>query len=594
MKKIFLIAMTMMLAFPSLPLAASSGEAGDYSAKDEVVYAKLSPEGKQHELYIVNSFEITKAGSITDYGNYSNLKNLTDTSEIKKNGDKISFDAPDGRFYYQGNLDNQPLPWNFQFSYSLDGKKMNVKEMLGKDGKLTIRIKTSPNEEANEVFFENYLLQISFTLDSDIYKHIKADDGIIANAGKNKQVNFTVLPGKEGDFTLEAEVADFEFAGIEISAVPSTMAIDFPETEEMTKDMESLADAIESVNEGVSQFQDGVSQLNSGVSELKNGSSQYKDGISQLGQSSAGLVKASESIQHSLKTMEKSLQDSNSPALDEIDALFDGLYKLADGLYETKDQIAALREGYVTAYETMNDVMETLPSAPISEKSEQSLLNSNADKEVIQQLLDAYENAVTAKAVYHQLQEGFLTVDGALKALSESMNAMGDQVKEMAQEVSASLNNTEIEESLSKLQDGIGALASHYAAFHDGLVSYTDGVKQLSRAYDDVHSGISGLSEGTNNLETGASELHQGTNELHKSTMHLPEEMQEEIDRMMEEYDSSDFEPVSFVSKKNNEKINSVQFVIKTESVTKEEAETEIAEKKEEKGFWERLLDLFR
>jgi hypothetical protein len=36
-----------------------------------------------------------------------------------------------------------------------------------------------------------------------------------------------------------------------------------------------------------------------------------------------------------------------------------------------------------------------------------------------------------------------------------------------------------------------------------------------------------------------------------------------------------------------------VQFVIKTESITKEEEESATEEEEEEPGFWSRLMDLF-
>ena len=55
---------------------------------------------------------------------------------------------------------------------------------------------------------------------------------------------------------------------------------------------------------------------------------------------------------------------------------------------------------------------------------------------------------------------------------------------------------------------------------------------------------------------------------------------------------NSDFEPVSFVSAKN-EKVTSVQFVIKTEAVEKEEQETKQAKPEKKKGFWDLLLELF-
>ncbi|WP_428910896.1 hypothetical protein [Niallia sp. Krafla_26] len=109
-----------------------------------------------------------------------------------------------------------------------------------------------------------------------------------------------------------------------------------------------------------------------------------------------------------------------------------------------------------------------------------------------------------------------------------------------------------------------------------------------------MHSGIVELSEGTGQLKTGVLELHDGTDTLYSSTNNLPAQMQEEIDKLISEFDKSEFKPVSFVSPKNNEVINSVQFVMKTAEITlKEKGETETKVEEKEKGFWDRLMDLF-
>ena len=84
--------------------------------------------------------------------------------------------------------------------------------------------------------------------------------------------------------------------------------------------------------------------------------------------------------------------------------------------------------------------------------------------------------------------------------------------------------------------------------------------------------------------------MHRGTSELARSTRNLPDQMQSEIDQMVSEYDRSDFDPVSFVSPKNK-RVDSVQFILKTESIKKEEAKPKGGTKAGKKGvfgtgFW--------
>src|SRR5699024_10388522 len=74
----------------------------------------------------------------------------------------------------------------------------------------------------------------------------------------------------------------------------------------------------------------------------------------------------------------------------------------------------------------------------------------------------------------------------------------------------------------------------------------------MTTNYQKLDSGIQELSEGTSALESGASDLHEGTKELQGETNDLPDEMQSKIDELMEEYENKDFDPVSFVSDKND------------------------------------------
>jgi putative membrane protein len=593
-----LIAITLVL--PSFLVNAEKSEtkqqiapstAGEIASKDEVVYATLSSTGEQQEIYVVNVFDVVKAGTIIDYGAYSTLKNLTDLAEIQQQDTKLQIPAQKGKFYYQGNLKDAPLPWDIAVSYQLDGKDIGHMELAGKDGQVAITIQTTKNDEVDPVFFENYLLQISLTLDSKIYSNIEAPGGMLANVGKNKQVSFTAMPEQEGNFTLKADVTDFELQGIEMAAVPSSMSIDSPDIGEMTEDMKSLADAIKEINNGVAELRNGVSKLNDGVSNLHKGSGQYQKGMSDLDQASSKLVGASVDIDHALTSIYEALNGSGGTELD-VNGLKDlpgGLLQMANGLNETAAGITTLRENYAVAYNTLDSAMKSIPDYQITKEEIQALYASGADSEVLDKLVETYKSAQTAKGTYSAVKEDFAAVDPTLKTLSESISQMSNTLSNISNGLSSSVEDLE---SLSQLQDGMATLAADYGQFHSGLVSYTKGVGELSASYKKLHTGITELSGGTVELEAGAGKLQNGTDTLYDSTKNLPDQMQDEINSMMADYDKSDFKPVSFVSP-DNEKINSVQFVIKTESIKIEEQEQKEKPAKETKSFWSRLLDLF-
>ncbi|WP_240733097.1 YhgE/Pip domain-containing protein [Jeotgalibacillus sp. S-D1] len=567
---------------------------GSYTEKSEVVYATLNASGGQGAMYVVNNFTIDEPGKISDYGPYTSVQNLTDPSAIQQKEDRVQFTTEEEEFYYQGDLKGVALPWDFDVAYRLEGKSVKPEDLLGKDGELEIQIDSSKNDKGEELFFENYLLQITLTFDSERYKNIEAPDGTIANAGKNRQVTFTAMPEKEESFTIKTDVSDLEMEAIEIAAVPSSMSIDAPDADDMQKDMTSLSDATAEINYGVGELKNGIAELNNGAASLYDGSAQYQQGINELQGSSAGLVEGSASIQSALQQVNESVQIAGSGGIDvsQFTELENGLREFAGGLEEIESGLTNLNGQYSQAHQTLDETIKSIPAEPVSEADIQALYDSGADQEVVDRLVQHYEAARATRETYAGVQEAFNAINPALETSSGSLNEMSANVYSIADELNSSLSAIDVEASIAQLQDGLQTLTANYNNFHSGLVAYTGGVEELAGSYQQVHNGISGLTGGTSELEAGSAELQNGTSQLASSTSDLPDQLQKEIDDMISEYDKSDFEPVSFVSDQN-EKVETVQFVIKTESIKNDEKENGAAEDQKEKSFWDRLKALF-
>lgn len=606
-KKGFMVGLASLLLLSSFPFAVlaeedaegddSNQEAtpGTYSAKDEVIYGNLDASGKTKDIYVVNTFHVEKPGTIVDYGNYTDVRNLTDLSDIKQGGhDGVEFEAEQGEFYYQGELKNAPLPWDIFITYLLDGQEINPDELAGQSGELDIQITTSANEQVDALFFENYMLQVSLTLDPLVFNNIQAPKGTEANAGKNKQITFSVLPDQEEELVVSAQVTDFEMNPIDISAIPANIAIDSPELGDMEGDMSSLSDAIRMVYTGVTELNDGIADLNSGTAELSNGSSEYLSGMRELDQSSDDLINGSAEIRDALNQISGAL-DSNTdmPDLSEMQALPEGLRELAGGLRDSATGLSTLKENYDQVYSALDEAIDGIPNHNISEEDIAGLYASGADPNVVDQLVQTYAAAQTVKQTYNAVEEGFTAVSGTLDQVSNPINDMAGHLDTMADGIAAGMDNMDELDALADLQSGLSTLASEYQAFHSGLASYTDGVGALASSYQELDSGIQELSEGSTLLSNGASELQSGTEELHKETSDLPRQMEAEVEEMLEEFANDDFEPASFVSDQN-ENVDVVQFVLQTEAIELEEPEDEEKEEEEEKSLWDRFLDLFR
>lgn len=580
-KKLMSLSLTVLLVIMtfSLPVTASKGETGSYESKDEVIYAKLKANGAIENMYVVNSFQIKDQGYITDYGKYHEIRNLTNLVDIETSQDRNSFLADGEDFYYQGELGGKKLPWDIKITYLLNGEPTPPEQLPGKSGKLEIHIHTKENKTIDEVFFKNYLLQITLTFDPLIFEDLQAPKGTEANEGKNKLITFSVLPGQEETVITTARVKNLALEPIEISAIPANLALDDFDTDDMRRDIESLTDAIAQIHDGVTDLKGGVNELRDGTEQLKKGSAKFADGMKQINDSSGQLKKGSKQILDVLTMIDSSLDQM--PELPEID--LEQLEQLPDILREIADRLLEFAkglEGFIDAIDEIDSI--DIPKEEIDEMIK-AMKEAGIDDEVINNLILMYE---LAKDVAE-------TIGDYPANLQAFLEEMAKNLRRSAKEMEENLDLLDQFEDIDGLQSGLGQLASQYHTFHKGLIAYTDGVDTLATEYEQVDDGLAELSEGTKDLADGVTELHKGTGELHDETKDLPDELKSEIEKMLEDFDFSDFKPTSFVSNKNKN-IGVVQFVLRTERIELTEDDDQGEEEEAKKSLWQRFLDLFR
>ena len=103
----------------------------------------------------------------------------------------------------------------------------------------------------------------------------------------------TIMPGENANITVKANVQDFSWEGIEITALPLFMPIEAPDADNLTDDMTSLADAVSALNDGVEELSEGIEKTCSGADKLVSGSADFASGLSELGDNAEELREGS-------------------------------------------------------------------------------------------------------------------------------------------------------------------------------------------------------------------------------------------------------------------------------------------------------------
>lgn len=275
MKKMLSSLLVLVLLFSSIISVLANDPS---SAKEEVVYGILNLDGSVSSLYVVNIFD---GGAITDYGNYSDIQNMTTSEKINQNDDQITINTIADKFYYQGIIETNDLPWDIVISYFLNGKEVLGDELAGKNGLLKITVSVKQNNKFNSLFFDNYALQIALSLDNKLCSNIQADNATIAEAGSKKQITYTVLPGNVFDATVTADIRDFEMDPVTINGIKLSLGLTF-DSDQFTGQISELTDAIKDLDHGAAELLEGLNQLSIGMQKYIDGMKAFTDGLGQL------------------------------------------------------------------------------------------------------------------------------------------------------------------------------------------------------------------------------------------------------------------------------------------------------------------------
>ena len=628
--------------------------------KEEVIYIMTDANGVVDNVNAVNIFG---KGDVTDYGDYSSVKMLNTTEAIHQDGDKVTFSTDKEKVYYQGTMKNVQIPWNISFTYTLDGKEISPEDLAGQSGAFEIHIKIDKNEDCMTDFYDSCALQAAVTLDTERCENIQADGATLANIGSNKQISYTVLPGKGLDAVIKADVTDFAMDAATINGVKLDLDIDI--------DDEELMEKVTDIMDAAKQLNDGAAELSNGTTELADGSSNLKDGASSLYTGTTSLDSGIDSLSSGVSQMQSALDTLNRQsgtltsgssqmlaALQQVQSELSNVAVATDQLKQLTDSSSAIRQGIGNAYAGAAQLSGSLSydsyksamqqggldleqlqagnsQAASNLSSQISALNASIDQlksmpdydsnpayaqqiQVLEEQISVLNQTVTllngnnaaiagTKQYFNTISGGASDLTAGLEQLNNNYATFDTAIVTLADSISGLTAN------MTTLRDAINQLVDSYESLDSGIGAYTDGVASIVGAYSQISNGTKTLAsgskelvegskrlkdgavtldDGVGTLQSGVQKLKDGTQEFYDQTDGMDEKIEDEMNDMIDSLSGGDAQIISFVSDKN-ENVESVQFVIKTAAIEKEEVQQVTETKTEETGFGQKLLRLF-
>ena len=441
--------------------------------KEENVYASLEEDGTVSGVYVVNEYDLEKDTRITDYGDYTEVTNLTTEDKIEETADGYTVEGKKGKFYYQGNLETKELPWKIQISYYLNGEKKNPKKLAGESGNLEIRISVKKNEKVKGDYFEDYLLQATVTLDSEKCKNIQAEGATLANVGADKQILYNIMAGQEKEISITSEVTDFEMDGISFQGVPMSFAID---TDSL--DMSALYEQTDELKEAVSQLDEGAGSLKEGTGELAEGSSRLLDATGSLAQGAVSLKTGTDgaaSGSSALVQGSQELETGIGAYLNGVSSAASGSKSLIQGADSLKEGVPVLEAGAGQLAEgtrTYTEGSESYINGVQAYISGVDQLKEGAGQLAGLKNLGEVSQGVTAlKDSSQQLTDGAAALSDGLEALQSQLRLLED-----------SREGGQLQEMLGSLQEAVQAMDSVQAKAGEMFSLYNEAAGELQEA----------------------------------------------------------------------------------------------------------------
>lgn len=322
-------ALSALMVLGSIP-AAAIGD-GVTATYDEAYYAMTDYYGNLTDGSVVKSYRTNGIATLTDYGEYDEVINLTDGTVPARNGGMTTFrldeKALPGTFYFEGKTTKpfQQLPWTISMSYTLNGVPTKAEDLAGQAGVVEIRLDIVPNERASEYARNNYTLEAMAIFNQDDILSLEAPGAQVQLIGNLRAVLFLGLPGEECHYTIRVGSEDFAFGGMTFLMVPATLSQleEIAKLSERKDDLEdnynklsgsidSLLGAMTAMTGSLNASANGLEQLNKARGIFSDGKGVIYSGTDALREDLSNLTDVLEPVEGQIEALSKTISDSKS------------------------------------------------------------------------------------------------------------------------------------------------------------------------------------------------------------------------------------------------------------------------------------------
>ena len=545
-------------------------------SKTETVYSKLNYNGVVTDT-IVNELLVNdkELDTINDYSTLTDIINISDDNEFTNNNNKLTFNAMGKNVMYQGKSVKK-LPITTIVTYKLDGKSIELNDLLGKSGNVTINIKYINNEKHGNLYTP-FVITTTTMIESNNNSNVTINNGKTIEFGSKNLVVGISAPGLYESLNLEelkgldTITINYDTKSFELSNIYSVVTTKLLESSDLSK-----FDKLDTLYESTSKLQDNMNLICKGSNALSQGSTTL---LTEL--------------KSSINTISKDKSDALSD--EQISSITKTTLDTIDKTYTNKYKEAIANSAWEEVKKSMQNSSDKTVEGYVKEAVTNAVTNyietnykEDYDKCIAGQLEYsktgvANENLLSCKVIEEvkNSNEVKLITEAALSASSSVANKTSMYIAEnVSKSVSVNTSAETAKKTATMVSESVSKKVSN--AVKDTIL------KNTISSLNELYTGISKLDSGIKELDTSLNAYNeQGINEIYNIVNNNVKTLSnnvKELTKLANNYKS-------YGGSKTN---GSTKFIMVIDSKKKEE-EKQIVNKEETKlTLFQRIINLFK
>lgn len=265
MKKIKYLLFTLLL----VPISVFATD------KEETIFSNLDYTGKVKNVKVTNHLKINETKTLEDNSSLKEILNISGDEKFKNDNGLLKWETKGEDIVYKGTT-TKALPITTKITYYLDGKEIELKELLGKKGHIDIKLdftnetNNSVNVNGKEENIHTPFVTTVGAMFNTSDKNIEVTNGKVVSNGTSKVLLAIATPGlyestgintfKNMDsITISYDTKKFKLNNIYIVSIPKILE----------KTDLDIFDKLDSLTSNMNKLKNGMDQIISGSNELK-------------------------------------------------------------------------------------------------------------------------------------------------------------------------------------------------------------------------------------------------------------------------------------------------------------------------------------